>query len=59
MARNLDRENEEIQKRIESREAGVTELLELYARVEPIYVAATQALEERRSISTSDATNPR
>lgn len=59
MVNNPDQENENLQRQLESREAGVIELLELYARVEPAYTAAIQALDEHRTVTASDTTNPR
>lgn len=53
-----DRESEDLVKHFEESEAGVAELLELYSRVEALYVAASKAVEEGYSIVTSDATNP-
>lgn len=42
-----DTENAAIQKQLEEREAGVTELLDFYAKVERVYVSSLKALEER------------
>ncbi len=54
-----DKEKEEIIERFENKEAGVTELLEFYSRVETIYVSSSEALGETMSASTSNTTNPR
>ena len=50
-------ENEALTKEFESREAGVTELLELYDRVEADYVIASQALKAGDITTTSNSTN--
>lgn len=54
-----DKENEEIQEQFESKEAGITELLEFYARVEAIYVSSSKASEETEVVVTSNSTNSR
>ena len=51
-------ENEVLMQQFEKREAGVAELFEFYARVEAVYVTASQALAEGYSATTSNAANP-
>ncbi|MBI4289767.1 MAG: hypothetical protein HY671_15230 [Chloroflexi bacterium] len=51
-------ENDALIQGFESREAGVTELVELYARVEATYVIASQAAVMPDAGSTSNSTNP-
>lgn len=50
-------ENEALTKEFKSREAGVTELLELYDRIEADYIIASQALKARDITTTSNSTN--
>ncbi len=40
-----------------SQEAGVAEALELYMRVEEIYVAASESLQSPQATRTSNSTN--
>ena len=40
-----------------AKEAGVAEALELYLRVEDLYVKATEALVDNQDSSTSSSTN--
>jgi hypothetical protein len=52
-----EEEKQQIIKEFQSREAGVAEVMELYSRVEAIYVAAAQ-VSEQGFTSTSNTTNP-
>lgn len=51
-------EHEALVRAAEAREAGVADLLSLYARVEEVYAAASRALEEQQIASTTNAANP-
>jgi len=52
-----DQENEAIVETLEQREAGVTELLELYAAIEAVYAVSVRALEEGHTSMASTSTN--
>jgi hypothetical protein len=52
-----EQESKALEEEFEKREAGVAELLEFYARVELVYVAASQALEQRPTDMTSNSAN--
>jgi len=54
-----DQENKDLTRQFEAKEAGVAELFEFYARVEPVYIAASKVLEEGNSITTSNKANTR
>lgn len=51
-------EHEALVRAGEAREAGVADLLNLYARVEKAYAEASSALEERPVAFASNTTNP-
>jgi len=55
--KDKDKENEAIQEQFQKREAGVADLLDFYAQVEEVYVSASKALEEGRSVLASNTTN--
>ena len=46
-----------LREEFENREAGVAELMELYEKVEDIYVHAAATIPEGEVISTSDSTS--
>lgn len=46
-----------MQEQLQEKEAGVAELLDFYARVETVYISASQALEESHTIKASNSTN--
>jgi len=54
-----DQENKALMETFEQREAGVADLFEFYTKVEAVYAAATQALQEGTSVMASDSTNLR
>lgn len=51
-----NQENLDLVKQLETREAGVADLLEFYTRVEKVYSAASRASEEPLTV-TSNSTN--
>jgi len=55
--KDKDKENRKLQEQLESREAGVTELLEFYNRIETAYVSSLKALKESQIDTTSNSTN--
>ena len=54
-----DQEQEELVNELDSREAGVAEVLEMYRRVEEIYVAASEVVASNEDSYTTDTTNLR
>jgi hypothetical protein len=53
-----NQENLDLLSQLETREAGVADLFEFYARLEEVYSAASKALEEPSAGATSNSTNP-
>ena len=54
---NRDEENQSLQEVFQEDEAGVADLLELYGKVEQIYIAASQATNQSQIIHDSTSTN--
>ena len=54
-----DQEQEELVNELDSREAGVAEVIEMYRRVEEIYVAASEVVASNEDSYTTDTTNLR
>ena len=52
-----DQQTESVQVPARDQEAGVADLLELYQRIENIYVQASASMSERELVYTSDSTN--
>ncbi|MCY4113445.1 MAG: hypothetical protein OXG33_05815 [Chloroflexi bacterium] len=52
-----EQELELLKGRFEKREAGVTELMELYEKTEAIYVQASVSISNTETIYTVDSTN--
>ncbi len=52
-----DKENEDLQREFEHRDAGVSDLMEFYARVEKVYVSASQALQCAPTATASTSTH--
>ena len=52
-----ERENERLQGEFERREAGVADMMELYDKVEAVYVRASASIVESDTVYTSDSTN--
>ena len=52
-----DQQIESVQVPARDQEAGVADLLELYQRIENIYVQASASMSERELVYTSDSTN--
>ena len=57
MADPAPRDRAELDAVLASKEAGVTEALELYMRAEEIYVAASASLKNPQTTRTSNSTN--
>ena len=53
----LDQEKESLQEELEDREAGVADLMELYEKIEGIYVRASASMMESETVRTSDSTD--
>jgi hypothetical protein len=54
---NKDHENLKLQEQLQQKEAGVTELLELYSKVETAYASIVQALATNGTNTTTNTTN--
>lgn len=52
-----DQELESLWHEFENREAGVADLMELYEKVEDIYVQAAASMSESEAVYTSNSTN--
>ena len=52
-----ERESERLQGEFERREAGVADMMELYDKVEAVYVRASASIVESDAVYTSDSTN--
>lgn len=52
-----ERESERLQGEFERREAGVADMMELYDKVEAVYVRASASIAESDAVYTSDSTN--
>lgn len=55
--KSKSQENLDLLRQLETREAGVADLFEFYARVEEVYTAASKAFEEPFAGATSNSTN--
>jgi hypothetical protein len=56
--KSKQQENLDLLTQLETREAGVADLYEFYARIEKVYTAASKAFEEPSMDATSDSTKP-
>ena len=54
-----DQEQEELVNELDSREAGVAEVIEMYRRIEEIYVEASEVVASNEDAYTTDTTNLR
>lgn len=54
---SVEQENQALTEQFQSREAGVIDLFEFYARLEAVYAAASEALEEGHIATNSNSTN--
>ena len=52
-----DQELESLWHEFENREAGVADLMELYEKVEDVYVQAAASMSESEAVHTSNSTN--
>ncbi len=52
-----DQERESLVDEFENREAGVADLMELYERIENVYVQASASVPDSEIVYTSDSTN--
>ena len=52
-----DQELESLRYEFENREAGVADLMELYEKVEDVYVQAAASLSDIEAVHTSNSTN--
>ena len=52
-----EEEKKALEETLERREAGVTDLFELYASVEAVYAASIKAFEEGQTAMASNSTN--
>ena len=57
MTTTKDQERELLLGGFEDREAGVADLMELYERIEDVYVRASASAPESEVVYTSDSTN--
>ncbi len=57
MTTNRDQERQELVQRLEEREAGISDLIEVYERLESAYIKASQALFKTPVATTSNTTN--
>lgn len=55
--RSSDEQKAALERELQRREPGVTDVMELYSRVEAIYSESIKALEERQPSTTSNSTN--
>jgi hypothetical protein len=55
--KSKEQENLDLLRQLETREAGVADLYEFYARIEKVYTAASKAFEEPSMDVTSNSTN--
>ena len=52
-----EHEKKALEQALEKREAGVTDLLEFYTKVEVVYTASIKALEEGQTTMATNSTN--
>ena len=57
MTTTIDQEREMLVGEFEDREAGVADLMELYERIENVYVRASASAPDTEVAYTSDSTN--
>ena len=54
---SIEQENQALTEQFQSREAGVIDLFEFYARLEAVYAAASKALEQSQIGTASNSAN--
>ena len=57
MTTTIDQEREMLEGEFEDREAGVADLMELYEKIENVYVRASASAPDTEVVYTSDSTN--